>query len=48
MENEVKEAIKALAEKLKTNVASDEAMRYSQAALNLAHTLQVLKQTSST
>jgi hypothetical protein len=47
MGNELNEAIKVLAEKAKT-AQSHEALHYTQAALNLAHVLQVQKQTSET
>lgn len=46
METEINEAIKALAEKAKT-APSHEAMHLTQAALNLAHVLQVQKQTKA-
>jgi hypothetical protein len=44
METEINEAIKVLAEKAKAAPASHEALHYTQAALNLAHVLQVKKQ----
>lgn len=43
METEINEAIKTLAEKAKA-ASSHEALHYTQAALNLAHVLQVKKQ----
>lgn len=43
MENEIKGAIKELANRSKVS-KSHEALRETQAALNLAHTLQVLAQ----
>ena len=43
MENEIKEAIKELANKSKTS-KSHEALHETQAALNLAQALQVLSQ----
>ena len=46
METEVNEAIKVLAEKAKA-APSHEALHYTQAALNLAHVLQVVKQTEA-
>lgn len=46
MKNELNEAIKALAEKAKA-APSHEALHYTQAALNLAHVLQVQKQTDA-
>jgi hypothetical protein len=47
METVINEAIKALAEKSKAAPAH-EVMHLTQAALNLAHTLQVKKQTEAT
>jgi hypothetical protein len=47
MENVIKEVIKVLAEKAQTAVAQ-EAMHLTQSALNLAHVLQVIKQTEVT
>lgn len=46
-EIEIQEAIKTLAEKAK-RIAPNEAMHCTQAALNLAHVLQVLRQIQST
>jgi hypothetical protein len=46
MENVLNEVIKALAEKAKT-AAPHEALHYTQAVLNLAHALQVKKQTET-
>lgn len=43
MEKEINESIKKLAEKAKS-APSHEALHYTQAALNLAHVLQVKKQ----
>jgi hypothetical protein len=40
---QVKEAIKFLAEKLNENLTADEALKYSQAALNLANCEAVTK-----
>lgn len=37
-------AIKVLAEKITSSVKADDALKYTQAALNLAHTDQVLTQ----
>ena len=45
METEIKAAIKALAEKAKNANEPHVAMNFAQAALNLAHTAQVIKQT---
>ena len=47
METAINEAIKALAEKAKAAPAH-EAMHLTQSALNLAHVLQVKKQTEAT
>jgi hypothetical protein len=44
METVIEAAIKALAEKINGDVKAPEAINFTQAALNLAHTLQVLKQ----
>ena len=44
MTNEINQAIKALAERSK-GAPAHEAMHLTQAALNLAHVLQVIKQT---
>lgn len=44
MNEEIDKAIKALADKAGSGVAAHEAIHYSQAALNLAHTKQVLSQ----
>ena len=47
METAIKNAIKALAAKAEKAPTSHEAMQFSQAALNLAHTEQVAKQTKT-
>ena len=39
MENAIKNGIKLLAEKITTEVKSEDALRFTQAALNLAHVL---------
>jgi len=44
MEQAIEAGIKNLAEKLNSNVDSNEALKFSQAALNLAHARAVLKQ----
>jgi hypothetical protein len=44
MKETIEKAIKILAEKITTDVQSDDAMRYAQAALNLEHVLQVKNQ----
>jgi len=46
MASEIENAIKLLAEKITGDVKSEDALRYTQAALNLAHVKQVLKQAS--
>lgn len=48
MEDSINSAIKFLAKKIVGGVTPDEALKYTQAALNLAHVLQVKKQTSDT
>jgi len=46
MKTEIENAIKLLTERVVSTVASaDEALKLTQAALNLAHAAQVLKQT---
>ncbi len=47
MENttEINAAIKVLAEKITKESTPDEALKFSQSALNLAHTLQTFKST---
>jgi len=47
MNTEINKAIKTLSEKAE-EAQSHEALHYTQAALNLAHVLQVLKQTGET
>lgn len=42
MEEITENAIKLLAKKIDSNVKPDEALKYTQAALNLAHTLATL------
>jgi len=44
MKSEIETAIEALTEKSKGDVKAHEALQLTQAALNLAHTAQVLKQ----
>jgi hypothetical protein len=48
MTNEIENAIKVLAEQVSKDMKSDDALRYTQAALNLAHVLQVRAQTAIT
>jgi hypothetical protein len=48
METAIENAIKALAAKAENATAPHEAMQFAQAALNLAHTAQVAKQTKAT
>jgi len=42
MKNEIETAIKLLAEKVNAQVKSEDALRFTQAALNLAHVLATL------
>ena len=42
MKTEVEKAIKLLAEKVNAQVKSEDALRFTQAALNLAHVLATL------
>lgn len=44
MKTEIEKAIKLLAEKITGDVKSDDALKLTQAALNLAHTAQVISQ----
>lgn len=48
METAIETAIKALATKAENAPQPHEAMQFAQAALNLAHTAQVAKQTKAT
>jgi len=50
MKKEIKAAIKVLVEKISkgSEVKGDDALKLTQAALNLAHTIQVLKQAAIT
>ncbi len=41
MKETIEKAIKLLAEKITTDVKSEDALRFTQAALNLEHVLQV-------
>lgn len=41
MEKAIENAVKLLAEKITINVKSEDALRYTQAALNLEHALEV-------
>jgi hypothetical protein len=43
MKTEVEKAIKLLAEKVNSQVKSEDALRFTQAALNFAHVLATLK-----
>jgi hypothetical protein len=45
METEIEKAIKVLANRITSDVKSDDAQRFSQAALNLAHVQSVLVET---
>ncbi len=42
MKNEIETAIKLLSEKIDTVVKSEDALRFTQAALNLAHVLAIM------
>ena len=42
MKTEIEKAIKLLAEKVNTQIKSEDALRFTQAALNLAHVLATL------
>jgi hypothetical protein len=42
MRNEIETAIKLLSEKIDKSVKSEDALRFSQAALNLAHVLATM------
>ena len=48
METEINAAIKLLAEKIVADTKADDALKFTQAALNLAHVLQVNAQTKIT
>lgn len=48
MSTEIENAIKALAARIDKDVKADDALKLTQAALNLAHTAEVLKQTAAT
>lgn len=45
MNTEIENAINLLAKKIDESVKSDDALKFTQAALNLAHTDQVIKTT---
>jgi hypothetical protein len=45
MKEEIEEVIKLLKKKASGDIKGDEALKLSQAALNLAHVVQVLEQT---
>ena len=47
MENAITEAIKLLAEKITKEVRSEDALRFTQAALNLQHVLAVKMNTEN-
>lgn len=48
MEKAIENAIKLLAEKIDGGVKADDALKFTQAALNLAHTAQVNAQVVAT
>jgi len=43
-EDKLVKAIETLADKIDNNTKSDDALKFTQAALNAAHTIQVIKQ----
>lgn len=43
MNNETKKAIKSLTEKITADISADDALKFTQAALNLAHTEATIK-----
>lgn len=45
MKTEIEKAIELLAQKITTNVKADDALKFTQAALNLAHVMSVLRHT---
>jgi hypothetical protein len=45
MNDSIEKAIENLTKKVSSDVKSDDALRYTQAALNIAHTQSVLNQT---
>ena len=45
MKTEIENAIKLLAEKITNDVKADEALKFTQAALNLAHTASTVANT---
>ena len=47
MNKEIEAAIKALTARVNTDVKSDDALKFTQAALNLAHVASVLKHTEA-
>lgn len=47
MEKAIEDAIKLLAEKVTKDIKSEDALRFTQAALNLAHVLSVAADTRS-
>jgi len=48
MEQKIEKAIELLAEKITKEIKSEDALRFTQAALNLAHVLQVQTQVKNT
>jgi hypothetical protein len=48
MKNAIEASIKLLALKINSETKSDDALKFTQAALNLAHVLQVIAQTEKT
>lgn len=45
MNTEIEKAIKLLAEKITSNVKGDDALKFTQSALNLAHTIATMEAT---
>jgi hypothetical protein len=45
MKTEIEKAIEVLAKKITADVKADDALKYTQAALNLAHVLDVQRNT---
>ena len=45
MKKEIETAVELLAKKITDEVTADEALKFTQAALNLAHTAQVVNHT---
>ena len=48
MNDKIKASIETLTEKISSGIKADDALKYTQAALNLAHVSQVLSQVKQT